>query len=105
MVYVWRCTGCDLETEVERPMSQCTVQPGPEAICDCTGEETEGLPTWQRVFTPAMITKASYPDGVRKFTELREAHKLEKESRRSQNKETKKEIAAEIRKLGVRIKK
>lgn len=100
MIYVWKCKNCDTQVDVMRPMAECKRPPeSDDETCKC---ET---PEWVRIFTPAMITNASYPDGVRKFTELREAHKLEKEARRSQNKETKKEIAAEIRKMGVRVKK
>lgn len=101
MIYVWKCKHCEVEVEVTRSMAECKEPPGREGedSCPCLLKE------FVRVYTPAMITKASYPDGVRKFTELREAHKLERESKASRSSETKKEIAAEIKKMGVRIKK
>lgn len=56
-------------------------------------------------FPAPMIMSASYPDGVRKFTDMKEAAKLNREAVDSKSKETKKEIAAEIKKMGVRVSK
>lgn len=103
MVYVWKCSNCSFETEVQRPMSECTVPPEDE--CPLGPHAPDGITVWLRVYTPAMISKASYPDGVRKFTEFREASKLQRESNKTGDKKRKAEIAAEIRKLGVRVSK
>lgn len=102
MVYVWRCTYCGHEVEITRSVADCKLPPEDTVRCLCnmlSHKKSE----WQRVYTPAMITKASYPDGVRKFTELREASKLQRESNASSDKKRKKEIAAEIKKMGVRL--
>lgn len=48
------------------------------------------------------LTKASYVDGNNRFQDLKEAAKLEKESAHAKGGSTKKEIAAEIRKMGVK---
>jgi predicted nucleic acid-binding Zn ribbon protein len=48
-------------------------------------------------------TKHSYVDGQRKLNNMREAHQLSNEARKSNSTATKREIAQEITKMGVRI--
>lgn len=59
-----------------------------------------------RTFSAPNFTRASYVDGVKRagFQEFKEAAKLNKESAVSGN-DKKKEIAREIRKMGVRVSK
>lgn len=59
----------------------------------------------ERQFPAPMVLKASYPDGTKRFTDMKEAAKLNREAANSMKQDTKKEIAREIRKLGVRVNK
>lgn len=93
--FCYRCDGCEVETVEfykfeERPVSiSCT---------SC------GASSYYQIATP-MILKASYPDGTKRFQDMKEAAKLNKESAGAAGQETKKEIAREIRKLGVGVSK
>lgn len=70
-----------------------------DQICPFCGEKA----IWK--FPAPSNTRASYVDGTRRFDNVREAAALNKEAITSRSKEKKKEIAAEIRKLGVRVNK
>ena len=54
-----------------------------------------------RIAAPAVM-QAAYPDGTRRFTDLKEANRLVREAAVSR-KETAREIRREIRKLGVKV--
>lgn len=97
MIYLWKCTTCDVHVEITRPVADCTVPPDADSACLCT------VPEWKRVFEPPMQMRESYPDGMRRFNGVREASQLNREAVASNSQETKREIAAEIRKLGVRV--
>lgn len=92
MIYLWRCTGCNFHVDVERPVAKCTEAPDADTKCSCE------VPTWQRVYQAPMQMTASYPDGVRRFTEMREVAKLQREAAVSRD-GRKAEIAREIRKI------
>lgn len=71
----------------------------PETItCACGGNGE------YRVAMPNVVGKASYLDGTKRFQDLKEANKLTREAANSRP-EQKKEIAQEIRKMGVRLEK
>lgn len=61
------------------------------------------FPNWARVYEAPMVLEASYRDGVRRkgFAEQREAAKLTVAAA-TETKQNRKEIAAEIRKMGVK---
>lgn len=97
MQYEWRCTQCEIVVEITRPVAEATVPPETDVKCLCE------VPIWTRIYSAPMQMKASYPDGYRRFSEVKEAAKLNREAIASKSKDTKKEIASEIRKLGVRV--
>lgn len=100
MNYNWRCQGCDLVVEITRPVAECTVPPGEEFSCLCP----ENLPPdWVRKYEAAMFMKASYPDGYKRkgWGDLKESAKLEKLAATSKS-DTKREIKAEIQKMGIK---
>lgn len=61
-------------------------------------------PAGERAISAPHSTKASYVDGTKRFTDLKEAAKLNKQKAVSKG-ETKKELAREIKKLGARLEK
>lgn len=92
--YNYRCSDCDIETIEffrfeDRPAT---------IICGVCGGKSE-----YRIATP-MVFKAAYLDGTKRFSDLKEAAKLNKESAHSKP-ERQKEIAKEIKKLGVGVEK
>ena len=97
MNYTWRCTICDVHVEISRPVAECRNPPSSEEACMCV------TPDWKRVYEMPGLTKASYLDGQRKFTDFREANRLQREAVKSSSNQKKDEIAAEIRKIGVRV--
>lgn len=97
MIYQWKCQKCEVQVDIVRPIADSSVPPDVDIKCTC---ET---PEWKRVYSVPMMTKASYLDGTRRFTAVKEAQALNREAISSKSNETKKEIAAEIRKLGVRV--
>jgi len=76
----------------ERP-EQITVDECPECL------RTHVIYTY-RISAPGLM-QAAYPDGTRRFSDMREAAKLQREAAHSST-ERKKEIAAEIRKMGIK---
>lgn len=114
MIYKWRCTICQYETDVEHPIAECTTPPADSCPpWDSRPEEEQQespmkweevhAPEWQRVFEAPMHMQASFPDGTKRkgWDQMREAAKIEKEAlKQPQNKRT--EFAAEIKKLGVK---
>lgn len=101
MRYEWQCSECEVVVEIQRPIAECNTPPDREVACLC--EQSQ----WKRVFSmPMVVGKASYLDGQKRpgWQDLKEAAKLEKEAANSRQ-DKKKEIAAEIRKLGVRTSK
>lgn len=115
MNYSWRCLNCDVHVEITRPMADSAVPPDDDIDCLCNlkdllsafddeGEAwAEWRGRWKRVYQMPGLTKASYLDGQRKFTDFREANKLQREAIKGASQEKKDEIAAEIRRMGVRV--
>lgn len=92
--YQWKCAGCEVAIDILCRMDDRDRPPTEPCMCEAA--------QWNRVLeAPSVVGVASFLDGQRKFHEFREASKLERESRMSPNRDKKKEIAAEIRKLGV----
>lgn len=93
--YSWKCSECGEVVEVLCKIAERDNTPTEACMCE--------EPQWKRTMeAPNVVGKASYLDGNNRFAAHKEAAKLQKESRMSRSKETRKEIAAEIRKLGVR---
>lgn len=114
MIYMWKCSICDAHVEVQRPIADYALPPdGPCPPWDSRSEkeqiespmkwETAHDPQWVRVFEPPMQLRASFPDGHKRsgWQDLKESARLEKIAAVA-NRETKKEIKAEICKLGIK---
>ena len=102
MRYPWQCSLCDTVVEITRPMADSAVPPDWEVACLCK-VTAASLRTWRRVYEMPGLTKATYVDGMRKFPDLREASKLQREANKSKSDQKKDEIATEIKKIGVRV--
>ena len=64
-----------------------------------------GLMTAQYIISTPGLTKASYIDGTKRFSDAKEAARLNKQMAAQKDKTTKKEMAAEIRKIGYKFEK
>lgn len=92
--YTYVCDTCEVATNEFFPIEQ-----RPQTItCISCGKTSE-----YRISAP-MVFKAAYLDGTKRFADLKEAAKLNKESAHSKP-DRQKEIAKEIRKLGVGVEK
>lgn len=97
--YLWKCTECEVLVEVQHKMAESNVPPKPEDEVHCFCDE----PKWKKLITmPAVVGKASYLDGQRKFVDAREAAKLKKEARHSKDPKKKSEIRKEVNKMGIK---
>lgn len=96
MIYLWKCTICGTHEEVQRPIADHAIPPDLKPNCydSCL---------WVRVFEAPMQMKASFPDGHKRkgWTDLKESARLEKAAAIARP-ETKREIKAEIRKMGIK---
>jgi hypothetical protein len=97
MIYPYRCTECEVVVEIERSVHAPSDPPGPDIKCMCESSK------WKRIYEMPGTQKESYLDGQRKFTEFREASKLQREANRSASQQKKDEIAKEIKRIGVRL--
>lgn len=97
--YDYFCDQCNF-----RMVHSCAYRDRPEQItvdrCLMCDKETSYT---YRIAAPN-IMQAAYPDGTRRFQDVKEAAKLEKEAAHSKL-DRKKEIAAEIKKMGIRTSK
>lgn len=92
--YDYQCDACGL-VEIHFVKYDDRDTPG----IPCTACHTNGL---KRLLTMPSHTKASFVDGQRKFTDMREANKLVQEAAVSKP-GTAREIRKEIKKMGVKV--
>lgn len=93
--YGFLCEDCGTVTEEFHKISG-----RPDGIvCACGGI------AHHQISTPAIVGKASFLDGQRRkgWSDLKEASKLNVEAAGTKKQDTKKEIAKEIKKLGVKV--
>jgi hypothetical protein len=72
----------------------------PEVIDCACGEKAH-----YRIAAPNLMLKEAFLDGTRRFDKVREASALNKEMTKEKDSSGKKQIANEIRKLGVKLRK
>lgn len=98
--YSWQCRDCEVSVEIHRPMAQSDIPPGAEFECLCPRHKAI---QWQRVYEMPGTTKESFLDGHKRkgWSELKEAAKLQREAAVS-SRDKRKEIAQEIRRMGVK---
>lgn len=94
--YEYQCRACD---HLHEDNVKYADRDAPRSCPKC------GMPDVFRHFPTPMVTRASYPDGVRKFTNFREASRLNREAAGTGDQQKKKEIQKEINKMGVEISK
>lgn len=94
MMYCWKCLGCELTTEVQRPIQDRALPPD-EPCTECTGTD------WQRVYESPMVMHVALPDGTKRkgWAEVRESANLQKQAAVEKNKSTKADLLKEARKV------
>lgn len=76
MIYDYECVRCDRAFEVRKPMAESgTVEICHE--CGCIAD---------KIITQVNTTKASYVDGTKRFSNLKEQNVLRKEARKATRK-------------------
>lgn len=72
------------------------IQQGPHECPEC------GNVAGEKQISAPMVLRASYPDGNRRFSDMKEAAKLKRERAVTRKEDDRKRIASEIRSLGVK---
>ncbi len=102
--YTWRDKKSGARIEVDRAsMSEYKVAPTEEEVRNA-GLELDN-PEWERLLSDFSVMVHAYRDGVKRpgFSEAKEAAKLTKQaSNTAANSETRKEVAREIIKMGLK---
>jgi putative FmdB family regulatory protein len=101
--YDYHCAACDTVQTILVPYEK---RDDPGVPCPGCGAYGPGNECLERLMVMPNTTRASYVDGHRRkgWDDLREANKLAREKAVAKG-ESRKEIAREIRKLGVRVEK
>lgn len=93
--YTFQCDECGSSTEEFYKYSE-----RPETIqCACGGKASH------TITAVGLMVKEAYLDGTKRkgFADLKEASKLNKEKARARDDSNRRELAAEIRKMGVKL--
>lgn len=96
-IYQYECRECETYWEVIVPYSQRDSQPCPA----CTSLNVETL------LAAPTVLRASYRDGHKRkgWQDLREANKLVREKALARGDQNRREIANEIKRIGVKVEK